>query len=82
MPIFGLATDITDRLVQEHRDLLRLLATRHRIDVNTRLRPDPQPHDRDLAIHPHPTTSDPIVGLATRAQAQFGHALVQSNRRG
>ena len=41
-----------------------------------------QAHRRDLAVHAHPATLDPLVGLAARAQAHVGQTLVQAHRAG
>ena len=76
--VLGLAAHVAHGLVQQDGDLLALLAARLGIDLDARVGPHLQAHRRDGAVDLDPALGDPVVGLAARAQAEFGHALVQA----
>ena len=78
VPVFGLAADQTQRLVDEHGHLVCLLALRLLGDFDLDIGFDLHAHGGHDAIHLDPALANPFIGLAARRQAQFGHALVQT----
>ena len=76
--VFGLPADIAHRLVQQNGDALGLLLLRLALDGDAVLRRHLHAHAGGLAVDAHPAVRDPVIGFAARAQAQFGHALVQT----
>ena len=78
VPVLGLAADQTQRLVDEHRHLVRLLSLRLLGDLDLDIGFDLHAHGGHNTIHLDPALADPFIGLAARRQAQFGHALVQA----
>ena len=63
VPVFGLAADVADRLVEEDRDLCRLLAPCPSIHLDAVVVADLQADRRDLSVHTHPASGDPVIGL-------------------
>ena len=76
--VFGLAADKAHGFVQDDGDLFVLLAPREFVHLDAVQGADRFAQHRHLAIHLDPALGDPVVGLAARAQAEFGHAFVQS----
>jgi hypothetical protein len=77
--VLGLAADVAHRLVDQDGDLLALLLLGLAVDLDARVRGHGLAHHGGRAVHAHPAARDPVVGLAARAQAQLGHALVQAH---
>ena len=77
--IFGLAAHIAHWLVQQDRHLAGLLVARLGQHLDLDVRQHRHAHLGGLAVDQHPAARDPGVGLAARAQAELGHALVQAH---
>src|SRR5207344_2625655 len=60
----------------------RLMAMRLFVDLDAVGRRDLDAHRRNVAVDLDPALLDPCIGLAARAQAQFGHALVEAHGAG
>jgi hypothetical protein len=82
VPVLGLAADVAHGLVQQDGDALGLRGVGAAVHGDLVLRRHLQPHHGHLAVHAHPAALDPFVGLAARAQAQLGQALVQPHGAG
>ena len=80
--VFGLSRHIAHGLVQHDGDLVGLLALCCTLNGDLVLRRDLDAHFRDLTVHVNPAVGYPVVGLAARAQAQVGQALVQARSSG
>ena len=78
--ILGLTTDQAERLVDQHRDLVGLLAFGLLADLDAHIGAYLHAHAGDHAVDLDPALGNPVVGLAARGPAQFGHALVQAQR--
>ena len=75
--VLGLAADKAHGLVQQNGHALLLLAARGGGHFDLRIGRDLQAHLGNLAVHANPALGNPVIGFAARAQAQFGHALVE-----
>jgi len=64
--------------VQQDGDLGALVAFGARVNLHFVSRRDLHAHGRGLAVDQHPALLNPSVGFAARAQAEFGHAFVES----
>ena len=76
--VFSLSTDQPQWLVDQHGDLVSLLALSLLVDLNAHIRRDLHAHLSHLAVDLDPALSNPFVRLAARGQAQLGHPLVQA----
>ena len=76
--VLCLAAHIAHGLVQQDGDALVLKTLRDLVHVDAVGGQHLHAHFRHLAIDLDPALGNPVVGLAPRAQAQLGHALVQA----
>ncbi|MNS90277.1 hypothetical protein D3C72_1243270 [compost metagenome] len=81
VPVLGLPAHVADGLVDEDRDLVRLLPLGGLVDLDAVVGRDLHAHLGGLAVDAHPALRDPVVRLAARAQAEFGHAFVEAHGR-
>jgi hypothetical protein len=82
MAVLGLAADVPMGLLSRMVTCVACWPSAF-LSISMRsARLDLQPHGRDLAIDLDPALGNPVVGLAARAQAALGHALVQADRVG
>ena len=76
VPVFSLAADVADGLVDQNRDLQALLLLGLAVNVNACIQCHRLAHHSWRAINPYPTTLNPGISLTPGAQAQLSHALV------
>jgi hypothetical protein len=77
--VLGLAADVADRLVEQHRDELRLGVAGAGVDRDVLARQDARAElGDDAAVDANPAARDPLVGFAARGDAELAHALRQA----